>query len=455
MTRRTCLQSFFGGLASVYAADNTRPNVLIIVSDDHGYGDVSCYAHPKEVHTPNIDRIARQGIRFTQGYANAYVCAPSRAAILTGTYPQRYGFYTASDSRAGLPLNQVTLADILKRRGYRTCALGKWHLGIQPEYHPMKRGFDEFYGFLGHGGHDYFNLKKSEYYNSILRNNDPVDETGYLTDNLGREAVAFLARNEKNPFFLYLAFNAVHAPMQGKPELIRRYDTGKPQRDILMAMLESEDNAIGKVLDELKKRKLERNTIVVFVSDNGGARANSSDNGPLRDFKQSVYEGGIRVPLLISWPGRLRENTVSREPVMFLDIMPTIAAATGASLPSGNNLEGKNLLPLLTGKASGPVHDALYWDGADEKTAVRAGRWKLVNNRGKVELFDLDSDVGEKTDLALQQPQLVAQLQQRFQIWSKGNSHRLTHGPVNDPGEDRPARTKKKGGEKRSKKKAD
>jgi arylsulfatase A-like enzyme len=446
LTRRSCLQSMAGCLAGPLlrgAAPSQKPNLLIIVSDDHGYGDTSCYEHPKEVNTPQIDRIAKSGIRFTQGYANAYVCAPSRAAILTGTYPQRYGFYTASDSRAGLPLNQSTLADLLKKEGYATGALGKWHLGIEPAFHPMKRGFDEFYGFLGHGGHDYFDLKRTgDWFRSILRGEQAIDESGYLTDNLGREAVSFIARHEKQPFFLYLAFNAVHFPLQAPEDVIKKYDTGNPKRDILMAMIERENAAIGRVLDELERRKLDRNTIIVFVSDNGGARNNASNNGPLRDYKHSVYEGGIRVPFLMSWPARLKPNTVSHEPVIFADIMPTVAAAVGAPMPAGR--EGRNLLPLLTGSAKGPVHDALYWDGAEEKTAIRAGRWKLINNRGKIELFDLAQDGSEKNDLAAQKPEIVAKLRQQFDAWSKGNAPRIGRGGANEEEEGASRRNRQK-----------
>lgn len=436
-----------GGLAALRAqaaAPAQRPNILVIVSDDQGYGDVSCYDHPKEVNTPQMDRLAKRGVRFVQGYANAYVCAPSRAAILTGTYQQRCGFYTASDSRVGLPLSQTTLADMLKKEGYATGALGKWHLGIEMPYHPMKRGFDEFYGFLGHGAHDYFDLKPTgELYNSILRGYKPIDETGYLTDNLGREAVSFIGRHEKEPFFLYLAFNAVHFPMEAPDSVIRKYDTGDPKRDILMAMLEKENDAIGKVLDELERRKLDQNTLIVFVSDNGGAHNTAANNGALRDYKQSVYEGGIRVPFMISWPGHLKPNTVSQEPVMFMDIMPTIAAVVGAQMPGGR--DGRNMLPVLTGKAKGPLHDSLCWDGAEEKTAIRSGRWKLVNNKGKIELFDLQQDLSEKNDLSAQKPEIVAQLRQKYDAWSKGNTPRIGKGGANDEDE---------GGGKKKRKKA-
>jgi len=189
-----------------------RPNIVVIVSDDQGYADLSCYDHPKDVNTPNIDRLAEQGVRFTSGYASAYVCAPTRAGLLTGRYQQRFGFYTASDSRTGMPLSEVTVADLMKTKGYVTGVFGKWHLGIELEYHPLKRGFDEFYGFLGHGAHDYFDLKRTEPYNSIYRNDEIIDDTGYLTDNLAREAVAFIERHHQRPFFLYLPFNAVHWP---------------------------------------------------------------------------------------------------------------------------------------------------------------------------------------------------------------------------------------------------
>jgi len=279
-------------------------------------------------------------------------------------------------------------------------------------------------------------------YNSILRNYEPINETGYLTDNLGREAVNFIARNEKKPFFLYLAFNAVHFPMEAPEETIKKYDTGNPKRDILMAMLEKENDAIGKVLDELDRRKLTQNTIIVFVSDNGGARNNASNNGPLRDYKQSVYEGGIRIPFMIAWPGHIPAGKVSNEPVIFADIMPTIAVAVGAQMPAGR--EGRDMLPIVTGKAKGPLHESLYWDGAEEKTAIRSGPWKLVDNQGKIELFNLDQDVSEKTDLAAQKPEIVAQLRQNFDAWSKANAPRIGKGGANDEDEGGGARKKKK-----------
>ncbi len=420
LSRRTAIQSLWGASCGsiLRAATPSSPNIVVIVSDDHGYADLSCYDHPGEIKTPNIDRIAKRGVRFTQGYASAYVCAPTRAALMTGRYSQRFGFYTASDSRAGMPVKERTMADMLRAHGYATAAFGKWHLGITREYHPLKRGFDEFYGFLGHGAHDYFDLKrKPEEYGSIWRNNEVIDDSGYLTDNLGRECAAFIERSQKRPFFAYLAFNAVHFPLQAPEETISKYDTGNRNRDVYLAMLEREDAAVGRVLDELERRKLDRNTLLVFLSDNGGARNNASSNGKLRDYKHSVYEGGIRVPFMMSWPERISEGTVSSEPVICMDVLPTAAAAAGATLPGDRAYDGRNLLNAVTGQSASPLHSELFWDGDEGKTAVRSGRFKLVDNSGKKELFDLEKDPGEKNDLATVMPEVVARLSASFTRW--------------------------------------
>jgi arylsulfatase A-like enzyme len=424
---RTIAGGALGASMTRLGAAPKRPNIVVIVSDDHGYGDVSCYEHGREIRTPNIDRIAQRGVRFTQGYASGYVCAPTRAGLMTGRYQQRFGFYTASDSRAGMPLSEVTMADVLKKEGYATGAFGKWHLGLEMKYHPVKRGFDEFYGFLGHGGHDYFDLKPKpgSEYNAIWRNDKVIEDTGYLTDNLGRESVSFVQRNAAKPFFLYLAFNAVHFPMQAPPETIRKYDTGNPKRDIYLAMLEHEDRAVGQVLDALKKQGVEQDTLIVFFSDNGGARNNAASNGALRDYKHSVYEGGIRVPFMISWPGKIKEGTVSREPVICLDVLPTVAAAVGAKLPPDRQYHGVDVLPCLSGKAKGPAHEFLYWDCDAGRRAVRNGRWKLVDNDGKIELFDLETDLGEKNDLSSKNTEVTSRLRASLETWRKGNAPRI------------------------------
>lgn len=423
MNRRMFLAAIAGAAVSQTAA---LPNVVVIVSDDHGYGDASCYEnHGADVSTPNIDRIAAMGVRFRQGYASCYVCAPTRAGLMTGRYQQRYGFYTASDSRAGLPLSETTLADLLRGRGYATAVFGKWHLGLEEAYHPLSRGFDRFYGFLGHGAHDYFALKASDGHNAIYRDRKTIDDTGYLTDNLAREASAFIEQNRAKPFFLYLPFNAVHSPMQAPEADVARFGgSGKP-RNVLLAMLSRMDAAVGKVLDTLDRHKLTDRTLLFFLSDNGGAKANSSFNGVLRGFKQSVYEGGIRVPFLAAWPGKMPKGKVVDVPVICMDVFATACEAAGVKLPEGRVYDGRSVLGLVNGKSRAPLHEALYWDADEGRRAVRVGDWKLVDNEGVVELFDLARDVGEKMNLAAKHPEKVKELQARFAAWRKEMKPRI------------------------------
>ena len=404
---------------SVEAGRNKRrrPNIVVIVSDDQGYADSSCYDHPKEVRTPNIDRLADEGVRLTHGYASAYVCAPTRAGLLTGRYQQRFGFYTAGDSRTGMPVSEVTIADLLKKQGYATAVIGKWHVGLEPKYRPLQRGFDEFYGFLGHGAHDYFKLEITTEHNSIYRNNKPINDTGYLTNNLGREAVSFIARHSKRPFFLYLPFNAVHWPLQALQEHVEHFNTGDPNRDIYLAMLTCMDEAIGRVLDALKRTGVDDDTLIIFFSDNGGARKNHANNGALREYKQTVYEGGIRVPFIVRWPDKLPKGKVCDEPVISLDVGPTICAAVGVELPGDRVYDGKNMLPALRGETKIPLHEALFWyDGADQ-WAVRAGKWKLLSFKGSLELYDLHADIGEKNNLKDKHPKIVERLQRTYTAW--------------------------------------
>jgi len=397
-----------------------RPNIVLIVSDDQGYADISCYDHPEEVSTPNMDRLAQEGVRLTNGYASAYVCAPTRAGLLTGRYQQRFGFYTGGDSRAGLPLSEVTVADLLKKQGYTTAIVGKWHVGIEPKYRPLQRGFDEFYGFLGHGAHDYFNLKITDEYTSIYRNDKQINDTGYLTHNLTREAVSFIERHGNQPFFLYLPFSAVHWPLQAPQHYIERFNTKDENRDIYLAMLACMDEGIGKVLGALKRTGVDENTLIIFFSDNGGAKKNFANNGILRDYKQSVYEGGIRVPFIVRWPHKLPKGAVCSEPVISLDVMPTILSAAGVDLPGDRVYDGRDMLPVLRGdteSASGGPHKALFWDDGSDQWAVRAGKWKLISRRGSLELYDLEADISEKTDLAAEQPQVLKELKDLYAKW--------------------------------------
>ena len=421
--------SFVGrGLADARSeAKSRRPNIVVIVSDDQGFADASCYYHPQEVHTPSIDALAEQGVRLTNAYASGWVCAPTRAGLLTGRYQQRFGFYTAGNSRIGLPLDEITIADILKREGYATGIFGKWHLGIEPEYHPLKRGFDEFYGFLGHGAHDYFELGRTDEYTSIYRNNKIIDDTGYLTDNLAREAVSFIERHRREPFFLYLPFNAVHWPLQAPKKDIEAFSTGEKNRDIYLAMLKRMDEGIGKVLEALKRADVDDETLIFFFSDNGGAKKNYANNGKLRDFKQSVYEGGIRVPFIVRWPGKLRAGTLCDEPIICLDIMPTICAAVGTDLPKGRIYDGKNMLPALRGRSKGPLHEALFWDGGSTQWGVRAGKWKLLKNRqGALELYNLDEDLSEKANVIDKHRDIATHLGQMYSDWKSKMARQLT-----------------------------
>jgi arylsulfatase A-like enzyme len=274
-----------------------KPNIVIILSDDQGNADAGYQRSPSIVSTPAIDKLAADGVVFTNGYASAYVCAPTRAGLLTGRYQQRFGFYRASDSRMGMPKDEITLADLLKKEGYTTGIFGKWHLGLTTPYFPTSRGFDEFYGFLGHGAHDYFDLScKSDSgnaHNCIYRNEKPINDTGYLTDNLAKEACSFIRKNAKakRPFFCYLPFNAVHWPLQAPEEDIQKFDTGNKNRDIYLAMLHRMDLAIDKVINTLKEEGVYQNTLLFYFSDNGGAKKVDANNLPLRDYKQSVYEG--------------------------------------------------------------------------------------------------------------------------------------------------------------------
>lgn len=400
-----------------------KPNIVIILSDDQGNADAGYQRSPATISTPAIDQLASDGVVFTNGYANAYVCAPTRAGLLTGRYQQRYGFYTASDSRQGMPLSQITLAEILKKEGYKTGIFGKWHLGLTKEYHPCSRGFDEFYGFLGHGAHDYFDLtiheSADDNHQAIYHNFTKISDTGYLTDNLAREACSFIKNNAKkeNPFFLYLPFNAVHAPLQAPEEDIKKFNTGDRDRDIQLAMIYKLDLAVGKVIQMLKDEGVYENTIIFFLTDNGGAKVSKANNLPLRDFKHSVYEGGLRVPFIMSWPEKFK-HSVCNEPVIAMDIMPTVCEVVGAKLPTDRIYDGKNVIPAIKNELKAPLHQELFFDGNDGIWAVREGKWKLVSSKqGSLELFNMEEDWVEQNNIALQYPDKVNALKKKYETW--------------------------------------
>lgn len=423
--------------ATVFAAGPTsaepaaRPNILVIVGDDMGYADVGFHG-AKDIPTPNLDALAAGGVRFTNGYVTGPYCSPTRAGLLTGRYQQRFGHeFNPSGTQNGLPVSESTLADRLKAAGYRTALVGKWHLGNHPSMQPQQRGFDEFYGFLG-GAHSYVEAK------GILRGTTPVDSITYTTDDFGNEACSFIERNQEQPWFLYLAFNAVHTPMDATNDRMEKF-TGEAdmKRRKYDAMMLAMDEAVGKVQAKLKATGQSEKTLVAFFSDNGGptmngTTTNGSSNAPLRGSKRTTLEGGVRVPFVLSWPGQLKP-AVFESPVVQLDVHATALAAAGVEAKPEWKLDGVNLLPWLTGQKTGSPHDALYWRfGA--QMAVRQGDWKLVRydgnadtNSGKKEpvsslkLYNLASDIHEDNDLAAAQPEKVKELQELWDKWNQSN----------------------------------
>jgi len=407
-----------------HSSFSAQPNIIIILADDLGYADIGVNGC-KDIPTPNIDSIATNGVRFTDGYANHCVCAPSRAGLLSGRYQHRFGFeYNSGPERLaaenfGLPRTEPTLAERLKNAGYATGIVGKWHSGFKEGLRPHERGFDSHFGFLG-GARSYEpdNPREND---PIIRNGVLVkDEKEHLTDAFAREAVAFLDRSKDKPFFLYVAFNAVHLPMEAPDRYAGRFPDLAGTRRTYAGMLTAMDEAVGRVLTKVRGLGQEENTLVFFYSDNGGPTPQtSSRNDPLRGYKGQFYEGGIRVPFLVQWKGKLPAGMVYREMVMGFDCHATALAAAGVQMPTDKPLDGVNLLPFLTGKQAGQPHDRLFWR-AGEKHAARLGDWKLVQERsGGVELFNLKDDIGEQTDLAAKEPAKLKELQAAYAAWDK------------------------------------
>ncbi len=397
------------------------PNIIVILSDDLGYADSGCYGG--DVATPGIDRLAREGVLMTDGYASAPVCSASRAGLMTGRYQQRFGYYyyrNASEIH-GLPLEEVTIADLLRDAGYVTGIVGKWDLGQRRKFRPLERGFDEFYGFLV-GFHDYFDLQSKQ---PIFRGNAPIADTGYLTQNFTKEALSFIERHRDRPFFLYLAYNAPHTPYQAPEEYLRRFTRAQGTRNKYLAMVACMDDGIAEVLDKLDELGIGRNTLVFFLSDNGGAAppirgrtGGVADNGVLRGRKRQLWEGGIRVPFIVRWPAMLPAGRTCCVPCISLDILPTALAAAGGELPEGRAIDGENMLPLLRGECGDLLHDTLFWTTHEYETwAVRRRDWKLVHMDGNVTLCDLPTDVGEQRNLASEKPELVKELTDAYRAW--------------------------------------
>lgn len=414
------------GVTGARAADplgpeaTRKPNVVVIVADDLGYGDVG-FNGARDIRTPRLDALARSGVVASNGYVAASVCSPSRAGLMTGRYPQRFGYENnlptnSGDGRFGLPLSETTMAEVMKQAGYATGAIGKWHLGAAPVFHPNRRGFDEFFGFLG-GIHDYFPGRGN---NRIERNGTAVGETGYLTQAFGREAVDFIRRHRGEPFFLYLAFNAPHTPLQAPQEYVAR-NSGIENRTrrSYAAMVSALDEAVGGVADALAAQDLERRTLLIFLSDNGATQHFGGSNRPLKNGKASLFEGGTRVPFFLRWPGVLPAGRTYDQPIISLDILPTAAAAGGRSV-SGNAVDGVDLLPFLRGSRQGPPHAALFWrmrGGAS--SAIRVADRKLLERNGDVMLFNLAADRGETIDRTQSETTGAQRLAHRLADWTR------------------------------------
>jgi arylsulfatase A-like enzyme len=418
-------------------AQTRPPNIVVIVADDLGYGDIGVQGG-RDISTPHIDALAAGGVRFTDAYVSNPFCSPTRAGLLTGKYPQRFGYeFNLVDQYThdfGLPVEEPTLADRLQSVGYKTALIGKWHLGSSSQFHPLVRGFDEFFGFLG-GAHSYMELAAGSR-DPIVDGRTPVREMKYLTDALTDRAVDFIARNKARPFFLYLSFNAVHEPLQAPDKYLARFPgIADPQRRLYAAMLAAMDDGVGRTIAALREQGLEQETLIFFFSDNGGPTTtggvNGSSNAPLRGSKREMYEGGIRVPFIVQWKGRLPAGRVDNRPIIQLDVFPTALAAAGVPIAPAWKLDGVDLLPYLGGERIESPHEALYWRlGA--MMAVRVGDWKLVRmhegqlrtdsitarDLASAELYNLTTDIGEQRDLATGNSARVRELAAAWSTWN-------------------------------------
>jgi arylsulfatase A-like enzyme len=416
------LTLFFSGITNHTAVPPKEipPNIIIILVDDAGYADFG-FMGCKDLQTPNLDKLASQSIKFTDAHVTASVCSPSRAGILTGKYQQRFGYEcNEGEGYPGMDTSQLLLPKILQENGYSTAAIGKWHLGYEASQHPLKRGFQYYYGFLS-GGRSYFyqpdkdDKKGSK--NALIENYQQVSFDGYLTDVLAQKAVSYIRDNKKNPFFIYWAPNAVHTPMEASKEDMEKF--ADHPRKKLAAMTYSLDRAVGNIIAELKQQGIFDNTLIFFLSDNGGAHNNQSSNLPLKGFKGNKYEAGHRVPFLVSWPKSLKGNTVFNGLTSSLDIFATALEAAGVSNRSALGLDGKSLIPYLKNKSNQQPHQLLVWR-KDKAAAIRSGKYKLIQIQGAGErLYDLSKDPGEKNDLISKKPAIYAKLKRKFDLWQK------------------------------------
>ncbi len=441
MTYRISLLNIFGFAAALLvfavnvvlaAGPATQPNVVLIFADDLGYADVG-YHGTSDVPTPNIDSIAEEGAWFSAGYVSAPVCGPSRAGLLTGRYQQRFGFelnpnQKRATRRTKIAITEPTFGHRMKKLGYKTAFVGKHHSGKMPENNPLNLGFDFFFGF-DNGASSYY-IEDNPIRRLKKGHTSVTYESEYISDAFAREVVQFIEDNKNDPFFIYLAFNAVHGPMTAPPDLLEKYsyitDEG---RRALMAMLDNMDANIGKVLDKVSSIGKENDTLIIFLSDNGGdqEKSNYSYNLPLRDRKGGMYDGGIRIPYCVKWPNKIPSGQKYDFPVISLDILPTIVTAAGGQIDPEWKLDGINLLPYIKADPEMPAERYLYWR-FNYGWAIRDNTWKLIRPWGgtlgygtgdfPVELYKLSTDIGETANVIDQHPDIANRLQQAWDAWS-------------------------------------
>ena len=402
-----------------------RPNLILIMADDLGYGDIGCYGG--WIDTPHIDALARGGMRFTDYHSNGAVCSPTRAALLTGRYQQRCGIDAVVTAKGparetGMAQKEISFAEVLKQRGYVTGLFGKWHVGYRVEFNPTKQGFDEFIGYVS-GNVDYHTHIDQADIADWWKGDEKTPETGYVTDLITKHAVDFLHRHKDQPFCLYQPQEAPHYPYQGRQDPPERLPGGRkgvktkgPEiKRAYREMVEIMDQSVGRIVETVKDLGLERNTFIFFCSDNGACKQGS--NAPLHGFKGSLWEGGHRVPAIASWPGRIRPGTICHQTVLGMDLFPTLASIAGATVPAGLDLDGTNLLGLLTEGGNLPKR-TVFWAYRNQ-SAVRQGPWKLLVQGNQERLFNLATDPAEQNDLAPQHPDRVTTMRAALAAWQR------------------------------------
>ncbi|MHC4629084.1 MAG: sulfatase-like hydrolase/transferase [Planctomycetota bacterium] len=411
--------------AEARSKTGSKPNIILIMADDLGYGDIGCYGSTK-IETPNIDALAEGGMKFTDYHSNCPVCSPTRAALLTGRYQQRCGIegvVTAARHRhTGMALEEVTFAEVLKSCGYATGIFGKWHVGYSPQFNPARQGFDEFRGYVS-GNVDFHSHIDQAGYDDWWKGLEKVPEEGYTTDLITKHGVDFIERHRDQPFCLYLPHEAPHYPYQGRNDPPERLPGGKKGRkaqgaEIARAykeMVEVMDAGIGRIVETVKRLGLERKTFIFFCSDNGATKNGS--NGILAGHKGSLWEGGHRVPAVAYWPGRIKPGAIADQTVLGMDLFATMVSIAEAKLPSGHKLDGFDLLGVLTENGGLPER-TLFWRYRKER-AVRKGPWKLLVRGDKTMLFNLHDDLGEKNDLARTRPQMLKRLEEELTAWER------------------------------------